>query len=62
MPSRKVGRGSVVAVVEELRGVQYRQWNSERFIVFQKVILQRARHVTASQAIRLRIEKRLDTW
>ena len=26
------------------------------------VILQRARHVTASQAIRQRIEKRLDAW
>ena len=39
-----------------------RRWNLERFIVFQTVILQRARHVTASQAIRRRIEKRLDAW
>ena len=37
-----------------------RRWNSERFNVFQTVILQRARHVTASHAIRRRIDKRLD--
>ena len=42
--------------------MQDRRWNSERFIVFQTVILQRARHVTASQAIRRCIEKRLDAW
>ena len=35
-------------------------WNSERFIVFQTVILQRARHVTASQVIRRRTDKRLN--
>ena len=39
-----------------------RQWNSERIIVFQKVILQRAQHVTKSHAIRRRIGKQLDSW
>ena len=39
-----------------------RRWNSERFVVFQTVILQRDRHVTASRDIRRRIEKRLDAW
>ena len=34
----------------------------ERYIVFQTVILQQARHVTASQAIHWRIGKRLDAW
>ena len=43
-----------------MKGERDRRWNSERFIVFQTVILQRARHITASQAIRQRIEKRLD--
>ena len=42
--------------------MRYRRWNSERFIVFQTVILQRSCHVNASQAIRRRIEKRLDAW
>ena len=46
----------------ELRGVWDRQWNSERFIVFLTVIMQRARHVTASQEIRRRIENWLEDW
>ena len=41
-PNGKVGRRFVVALVGELRGVQDRVWNSERSIVFQNVILQRA--------------------
>ena len=45
-----------------MQGVWDRRWNSERCIVFQTVILQRARHVTASHAIRRRIAKRLDVW
>ena len=48
-------------MVRELRGVLNRRWNSERFVVFQTVALQRARHVTAYRNIRRRIEKRLDT-
>ena len=44
------------------RGVRDRLWNLERFIVFQTVTLQRAQRVTTSQAIRQRIEKRLDAW
>ena len=61
-PSGKVGRRFVRTLGEEMKGVRDRRWKSERFIVFQTVILQRARHVTASQAIRRRIEKRMDTW
>ena len=45
-----------------MKGLWDRWWNSERFIVFQTVILQRACHVTASHAITRRIEKRLDAW
>ena len=61
-PSGKVGRRFVGTLGEELKEVRDRRWNLERFIVFQTVILQRAHHVTASQAIRRRIEKRLDAW
>ena len=46
----------------ELQGVWDRRWNLERFIVFQTVIMQRARHVTASHAIRRRIAKQLEAW
>ena len=59
-PSSKVGQYFVVILVEELHGVRDRQWNSRRFIIFQKLILQQALHVTASQSIRRSIEKRLD--
>ena len=61
-PSGKVGRRFVGMIVSEMQGVRDRLWNSERFIVFNTVILQRARHVTASHSIRRRIEKRLDAW
>ena len=61
-PSGKVGQRFVRTLGEEIKGVQEIRWNSERFIIFQTVILQQAHHVTASQAIRQRIEKRLDAW
>ena len=61
-PSRKVGRRFVDTLRGELHGVRERQSNLERFIVFQTMILQQAQHVTASQAIRRRIENRLDVW
>ena len=46
----------------EMCRVQDRQWNLERFIVFQMVILQRARHVTASHAIQWQIGKWMGAW
>ena len=61
-PSGKVGRRFVGMLGAELQGVRDRRWNSERFILFQTVILQRARHVTASHAIRRQIDKRLEAW
>ena len=61
-PSGKVGRRFVGMFGAKMQGVRYRRWNLERFIVFQTVILQRARHVTASHVIRRRVEKRLDAW
>ena len=69
MPSRrydllsgKVGRRFVGMLSAKMQGVQDRRCDLERFIVFQTVILQRARRVTASHAIRRRIEKMLDAW
>ena len=60
--SGKVGRRFVNILVREMRGVLDRQWNLERFIVFQTVAVQRARHVTAFQDIWRRIEKPRDAW
>ena len=61
-PSGRVGRKFVGTLGVDLKRVRDRLWNSEQFIVFQTVILQRDRNVTASQAIRRRIRKRLDAW
>ena len=56
VPTGRIGRLSVSAVAFELEGVVKRQWNSEKFIVFQAVILQRFVDVTRAQDIRRRIE------
>ena len=61
-PSGKVGRRFIGMLGVEMQGVRDRQWNLEWFFVFQTVILQRARHVTASHAIRRQIAKQLDAW
>ena len=61
-PNGHFWRRFVVPLVKELCGVQDRLWNSEPFIVFHIVILHQARHVTASQAIQRRIDKRMDAW
>ena len=52
----------VQVLAAELTGVWQRFWNAERFIVFQTMILQRARHVTKSCEIQQRIDWRLDAW
>ena len=61
-PSGRVGRRFVGMLGAELKGVQDILCNLDRFVVFQTVILKQAQHVTAYQAIRQRIEKRLDAW
>ena len=55
--SGKVGHKFIGFLVKDLRVVRYRRWNFEQFIIFQMVILQKARHVTASQAIQRRTDK-----
>ena len=42
--------------------VQQCRWNSERFIVFQTVIIQLSKHVNSSGAFRWNIDRRLDAW
>ena len=55
VPNGKIGGLFVKTVAEELQGVTERRWNSERFIVFQSVILQRSREVKKAKDIRRRI-------
>jgi hypothetical protein len=61
-PSGAVGRRFVNILALELEGIRRRKWNSECFIVFQMVVLQRSRDVKTTLAIRQRITKRLDSW
>jgi hypothetical protein len=54
--------GSIERVVEGLKGIKSRKWNSERFLVLQVVILQRSQDVKRSRDVGRRIAKRLDAW
>ena len=58
----KLWRHFVRELSYELRGVLEIRSNTERFIVFQMLILQRTCHVTVSQAIIWRIGKHVDAW
>ena len=61
-PSRRVKHRFVHALTMDLTGVLERRWNAERFIVFQTVIIQRARNNNILCKIRQQIDQRLDAW
>ena len=61
-PGGSVGRRFVRMLTEEMRGIHSRKHNSEKYIVFQIVILQKSKMVTASGDIKRRIGKRMDSW
>ena len=60
--SRKSGKRFVGILSVELDGVRARKLNTERVIVFQSVILQRAQGVNNSTQIQKRILFQLDLW
>ena len=60
--SGRVGRRFVHNLAVELTGFRQRHWKAERFIVFQTMIIQYARHVGKSCKIKQRINRRLDAW
>ena len=62
VPSGAVGKRFLEMVVDLLEGIHDRRWNSERFIVFQLVILQRSRDVKQAKDIRKRMARRMDAW
>ena len=55
IPSGKVGKRFVGILYVELDGVCARNWNAERVIVFQSIILQRAQGVNNPAQIWKRI-------
>ena len=60
--SRKIGKRFVGILSVELDGVCDRKWNSERMIMFQSVILKRAKGVNNSAQICKHIFFLLDFW
>ena len=47
-PIRRFGRCFVHVLAADITGIWKRHWKAKRFIIFQMVIFQRARHVTKS--------------
>ena len=62
VPYGKFGRNFVVTLSVELDGIQTRKWKSERVIIFQLVILQRAQAVNNAKHISTCIQFQLDCW
>jgi hypothetical protein len=61
-PGGAVGRYFVRLLTEELNCICSRKWNSEKYIVFQMVILQKSKLVTAAGDIKRRLSKWMDSW
>ena len=62
LPGNQVGKRFLRRLVVELEGVLDRKWNSEKFLIFQIVILQKTKDVKGNAAIGRRISRRLDQW
>ena len=57
-----MGRLFLGALCNNLEGVIDQRWNTERFIAFQRVILQQNREVTGAEAIKRYIDIRMEAW
>ena len=62
VPSGPIGRRFVRLLTKELEGIKSRKWNSEKFLVYQMVILQRSKEVSGAGNIKRRLSKRMDAW
>ena len=62
IPAGRVGRIFIDTLAEKLEGVERRRWNSERFIVFQAVILQRMTEVLRARDICQRVKRWIVDW
>ena len=58
----RVGRIFIDTVDEELEGGEGRRWNSERFIIFQAVVLQKTTSVRRARIICQQVERRTIDW
>jgi hypothetical protein len=62
VPSGPIGCWFLETLTSLLKGIQSCTLNSEKFIVFQMVILQRTREVKHARDIKQRLTARLDAW
>ena len=62
VPAGRVGCILINASAEDMKGVEGSQWNSERFIVFQAVILQRMTEVLRARDICQRVKRWIVDW
>lgn len=62
LPTGAVGRRFIETLTDLLIGVKRRKWNSERFFVFQTVVLQRTRDCVKARDIKNRLSWRMDAW
>jgi hypothetical protein len=62
LPNGTVGHRFLGMLTEIIEGIISRKWNSERWIVFQVVILQCTREVKGAKDIKERLIRRMDDW
>ena len=62
LPRGPIGRSFIAQLIVEFEGVMNQDWNSERLLVFQIVILQKTRRITDARSIKLKIKSRLLDW
>ena len=60
VPSIRIRKRFDSEIAADIYGIQGRKWNSDRVIIYQTVILKRARLVTSAKNICVQINNRLD--
>ena len=62
LPNGKVGKRFIRILSEEFAGIEAREWNSERPLVYVMVILQKDDGVRRAKDIRARLLQRMNLW
>ena len=62
VPTGRIGKRYLKCLTLLWQGVRERKWNSERPLMFAKLILQTTRNVKKSKDVRARLELRMDLW
>ena len=62
VPKGRIGKCFIKYLTLLFQGVRHRKWNSERPLMFTKLILQTMPDVKKSKDIRSRLELRMELW